>query len=60
MTRRDFYPLALGVLVGNWLVVPTIMGGSFTKGFLTGLIAVAVMPIVFSLCSRAVHWVERS
>ena len=35
--------VAIGVFVGNWLVVPLFCGRTFTEGFYIGLIAAALV-----------------
>lgn len=40
-------PLALGVFVGNWLIVPLFLKRSFKDGFFIGLIA-AVLVFIFT------------
>lgn len=40
--------LALGLFIGNWLVVPLILPGrSFKDGFFVGLIAATLILVVF-------------
>ncbi len=39
MIERANLAFALGVFVGNWLIIPVIFKSSFTKGFAIGVIA---------------------
>jgi len=43
--------LALGVFLGNWIVVPLVFKRTFKEGFFIGIIA-AVLILIFALFVR--------
>ncbi len=51
--KSEAIPLALGVFLGNWFVVPLVFESrSFTDGFFIGLIAAVLVLIFYAVFYR--------